>query len=33
MTGCLLGIKDKRIACLLERNLLLIFGSHYYGFI
>ena len=27
MTGCLLGIKDKRIVCLLERNLLLIFGS------
>ena len=27
MTGCLLGIKDRRIVCLLEGNLLLIFGS------
>ena len=27
MTGCLLGIKDERIVCLLERNLQLIFGS------
>ena len=27
MTGCLLGIKDERIVCLLQRNLQLIFGS------